>query len=250
MLSSIDWHNRFLAQARWTKSLRDYLYQRAGLSEARLVLDVGCGTGALLGELIEQGAIAYGLDISRAHLALAMRSAGKARLACGDAHRLPFPDNSFDIALCHYTLLWVSNPLIVVSEMARITRPGGAVLALAEPDYGGRIDYPDALAQIGAWQREALVMQGADPLFGRKLGGIFHRAGLKNIESGILGSQWKETTSEDIASEWAVIRSDANTLGDVPEAGLSRLYEIDQTAYQQGNRVLFVPTFYAIGFAP
>jgi len=74
--------------------------------------------------------------------------------------------------------------------MARITRPGGAVLALAEPDYGGRIDYPIKLAQMGKWQIESLRLQGADPLMGRKLATIFNSAGFDSVETGVLGGQW------------------------------------------------------------
>jgi cyclopropane fatty-acyl-phospholipid synthase-like methyltransferase len=45
---SVDWHARYLQQARWTRPLREYLYGKAGVDSARRVLEVGCGTGALL----------------------------------------------------------------------------------------------------------------------------------------------------------------------------------------------------------
>ena len=62
--------------------------------------------------------------------------------------------------------------------MVRVTHPGGFVLALAEPDYGGRIDYPTELSQIGDWQKNALKQQGANPLMGRELRSIFSHAGI------------------------------------------------------------------------
>jgi SAM-dependent methyltransferase len=65
-----------------------------------------------------------------------------------DRHTLPFQP-VFDVTFCHFLLLWVSNPEKVVAEMGRVTRPGGSV-RLAEPDYGGRIDYPESLSLYSA----------------------------------------------------------------------------------------------------
>ena len=87
-LSPANWHSRFTQQAGWTRQIRQYLYQRAGLAHARRVLDVGCGTGALLAELDElTPADVYGLDIDSHFLVLAA-SQDRAHLAQGDAHCL------------------------------------------------------------------------------------------------------------------------------------------------------------------
>ena len=74
--------------------------------------------------------------------------------------------------------------------MRRVVQPGGWVAALAEPDYGGRIDYPDALAALGWKQAAAVHAQGADIYAGRKLAGWLGQAGLKDIQVGLLGGQW------------------------------------------------------------
>jgi SAM-dependent methyltransferase len=165
----------------------------------------------------------------------------------GDAHSLPFPSKSFDIALCHFLLLWVENPFRVLAEMCRLVHPGGTVLAMAEPDYGARVDYPDPLVRLGEYQRQSLRLQGADPFIGRKLAGYFHQAGLVEIECGILGGQWNAPLArEEWESEWKVMESDLQHLAGT-DADLEALKNLDWNAWLRGERILYVPTFYAWG---
>jgi len=250
-LTLSDWHLRYIQQAHWTKDVRQYLYGRASLKSSHRILDVGCGTGVLETELqvICQAKI-LGLDIDRNHLDMATRNTRETIFIQGDAHELPFLSDTFDLALCHFVLLWVADPLQVVREMKRVVIPGGTVLALAEPDYGGRIDYPLELTALGEHQRQSLRRQGADPEMGRKLASIFHLAGLTSIEFGVLGGQWPSPPSKDEwDSEWRVLDHD---LSESPNEAIdaTAMKELDWSAWQSGERALFVPTFYALGFAP
>lgn len=247
----MNWHQRYSQQARWTKDLRHYLYARASIENALRILDVGCGTGIQAAELFTLcKAKTYGVDIAQNHLLLATRNAPEAVYTQGDAHTLPFLTGAFDLAFCHFVLLWVVDPLQVVQEMARVVASGGAVLALAEPDYGGRIDHPPELAVLGEGQSQSLRRQGADPEMGRKLAGIFHDAKLTAIETGVLGGQWRTAPSQDEwDSEWRVMEYDLKGYpGEAIDA--RRLKALDWAAWQTGERVLFVPTFYALGFVP
>lgn len=245
-LDLINWHKRFVQQARWTAQVREYGFGRAGLASARRVLEVGCGSGALLGEVTTGGRLVCGLDIDPAFLRLAGEAAPKARRVQGDGHTLPFAAGSFDLTFCHFVLLWVADPAAVLAEMRRVTRSGGAVLALAEPDYGGRIDYPELLAVLGRWQAEALARQGAEPAMGRRLAGLLHAAGLREVETGVLGGQWSgRPAAADREAEWAVLESDLHGLA--PASALADLRRVDAAAWERGDRVLFVPTFYGWG---
>lgn len=253
-LSPSHWHVRFSQQARWTQDLRNFLYTRAGLFKAERVLDVGCGTGALLPELISgHQTSVIGLDINRSSLNYAQSTNSSAALIRGDAHNLPFADGSYDLTLCHFLLLWVSNPIRVLEEMVRLTRPGGAVLAMAEPDYGGRIDYPPELERLGDLQELSLRQQGADTRLGRRLAAMFNHVGLKSIEFGVLGGQWRISPANiDWQTEWDVLISDLESIspkeiGLPTQEELEDLAIIDRHASQRGERILFVPTFYAWG---
>lgn len=241
-----DWHDWFSQQATWTAPARRWLYREARLGQAQAVLEVGCGTGVVTVEVARRTAgRVYGLDIDAAMLALARRS-DAARYVQGDAHALPFADEAFDVVLSHYLLLWLEHPAGAVQEMARVTRRGGVVLACAEPDYGGRIDHPAELVRLGKLQTEALRHQGANPEIGRRLGELFSTAGLLSTVA-VMAGQWELPGQADqaFAAEWATRRYDLAGL--LPAEALDRLEEIDRDALRAGRRVLFVPTFYAIG---
>jgi SAM-dependent methyltransferase len=262
-----QWHQRYVEQARWTAGLRKYLFERLELYSNARILEVGCGTGALFSEMnplnttsitgyensppassansiYAQDPTLHGLDLDWPSLRLCTQNAPAAHLAQGDAHRLPYASASFDAVFCHFLLLWVADPFQVVKEMKRVARPSAAILALAEPDYGGRIDYPEELVQLGRWQQLALEQQGADSLIGRKLGAVFGQAGLNDIQVGVLGAEWRSPLPAD-SLEWQVLESDLAHMVDARH--LQNLCQADEAARAKGERILFVPTFYAVG---
>jgi len=245
----MDWHARYVQQARWTAQLRAYLFQKTGLAAANCVLDLGCGTGAILASLpLKPEATVFGVDLDLSAIRQAASHAPGAALTCADGALLPYAEQVFDVVFCHFVLLWIANPGQVVTELRRVTRPGGWVLALAEPDYGGRIDYPAALAALGDWQTESLRRQGADPEMGRKLTGVFAQAGLKQVETGVMGGEWANPVSPDETDlEWAVLEADL--AGQISSQEIQKMRRLEAVSRQQGERVLFVPTFYAWGQA-
>ncbi len=241
----MDWHARFLQQAGWTRDLRVYLFARAGMANAQKILEVGCGTGALLTDLATPASL-HGLDLDPARLAEAQVHAPAARLACGDACHLPYPGASFDITFCHYFLLWVRDPLEALLEMKRVTRPGGAVLALAEPDHESRVDKPACLAPLGRWQAESLRRQGANPGLGARLADLFARAGIRLIETGPITEDGKLPPLPDERElEWVVMEADLT--GIIPREEIYRMKVLEEHAWQEGRRVLHVPTYFAHG---
>jgi SAM-dependent methyltransferase len=247
MLTQEDWHRRYQQQAVWTAGIRRYLYELIQIKTARRVLEVGCGTGAITSDLHAfTPARVFGVDLRLDALRLAGTVDPASAFTAADGLFLPFADHSFDVTLCHFFLLWVKDAGRAAAEMARVTRPGGYLLFLAEPDYGGRIDYPDPLTRLGQMQAEALRKQGADPEMGRKLAALLSEAGLKDAEVGVLGGQWKAGLDDaEWRAEWSVLKSDLGGMTSKEE--LNWLREFDRQARQRGERVLFVPTFHAWG---
>jgi hypothetical protein len=75
---------------------------------------------------------------------------------------------------------------------------------------------------------------------------ILRKAGLQEVESGVLGGQWTGTGDPHEADlEWMVLGSDLSEV--LPVEELARLRELDRQARAEGQRVLYVPTFYAWG---
>jgi SAM-dependent methyltransferase len=241
----MDWHSRFLQQAAWTRDLRAYLFECAGLTRAQQVLEVGCGTGAIIADLTTPAAV-HGLDLEFARLPEARTHVPAATLTCGNALAMPYPSMVFDITFCHFLLLWVCDPLQALLEMKRVTRPGGAVLALAEPDYDSRVDKPAAFVPLGRWQAESLRRQGAHPGLGSRLAGLFRQAGIQLSETGTLqegGGCLPVSAERDL--EWSVLEADLD--GWVPVQEIHKMKVLDEQAWKRGERVLHVPTHFAWG---
>jgi ubiquinone/menaquinone biosynthesis C-methylase UbiE len=253
-LSTADWHSRFCLQAQWTADIRHYILDKTNFENADCIIEIGCGTGAIFEDLSDQlwnynlssqeTNRLFGLDIDYGFLDFTKNQNSAIMLINGDAHTLPINNNSFDITYCHFLLLWVANPQIVLSEMVRITKPGGFIIAFAEPDYGGRIDYPHRFARIGQMQAESLHLQGADPNIGRKLPELFKNINLVDINYGVLGGQWKNEFEEsEWNSEWEIIKNDLYS--NLTTQEIDDLKNIDKRARLNGIRVLYIPTFYA-----
>jgi SAM-dependent methyltransferase len=240
----MNWHTRYTQQANWTRALRSYLFEHSDLQDAQRVLEVGCGTGAILSEL-PAGPEIYGLDVDDQALRECGLHAPRARRVQGNALELPFPDRSFDLVYSHFLLLWVRDPLRALQQMKRIARQGGHVIAFAEPDYLKRVDQPHELVRLGRWQTEALRRQGADPGLGARLAELFHEAGIRIVETGTLQSSEAQPSLDEWKLEWEVIEADLR--GWVPDQELQKMKAADQQARGQGTRVLDVPTHFAWG---
>lgn len=118
---------------------------------ARRVLDAGTGTGPYLEWLFSWGCVPIGIDISENMLAQAAGRVGaRGHLAQADLLRLPFSDESFDLALCCRVLTHVADLSSAFRELGRVLRHNGRLIVTvvaAEHDYettripvaGGRV---------------------------------------------------------------------------------------------------------------
>jgi ubiquinone/menaquinone biosynthesis C-methylase UbiE len=114
--------------ARHVEEVRNELRPFLVLRGDERVLDVGTGAGTLalaLAPLVDE---VVGVDLVEELLEAARAGApANATFVSGDATSLPFPDFSFDLACTRRTLHHVARPERAISELVRVTRPGGHV---------------------------------------------------------------------------------------------------------------------------
>ena len=143
--------------------------------------------------------------------------------------------------------MWADNPQQVVNEMTRVTKKGGTVLASLEPDYGGKIHWPEQPQIDQLFAGEAIKKKGGDPHIGRKLRMLFTKAGLKT-KIGI-GNNRIWSCEED---KQYYLHARDFYIKVLKDAGLPQK-KIDKWEYDylksldEGTQLNFFPQFYAIG---
>ncbi|MFA5262510.1 MAG: class I SAM-dependent methyltransferase [Opitutaceae bacterium] len=124
----------------WNHDFLRLMSVRWDLANVKKALDVGCGIGVwgrCLAPFLPSDCVLTGIDRESRWIEEARkRSAGieniKALFQQGEAERLPFLDNSFDLVTCQTLLIHIKDPVAVIREMIRVLVPGG-LLVIVEP---------------------------------------------------------------------------------------------------------------------
>lgn len=117
--------------------------------ESSKALDVGCGPGAYLPLLSTSGYEVFGFDISEKMLAHAKANLLKhhgmpIHFDHGDIHALPYRDKTFDLVLCIGVIMYVDDDRRVLSELARVLKPGGHLIIATDnkTNFADLVDFP------------------------------------------------------------------------------------------------------------
>ena len=186
----------------WNPDYIQLTGRRLGFDRVRNVLDVGCGVGhwaQTLACALPADADVIGVDrdpfwIDKATARAKARNISHRFQYCvADAKTLPFPDASFDLVTCQTLLIHLADPGDVIAEMARVTRPGGLVLA-AEPNnlatslVLNSVTFGDPVEEILAAVRLQLMCERGKAALGEgnnSVGdiapGLFAAAGLADV---------------------------------------------------------------------
>ncbi|WEL16386.1 SAM-dependent methyltransferase [Halorhabdus sp. SVX81] len=122
----------------WNERMRTDALELLDIGTDDRVLDVGCGTGFGTEGILEHTDDVYGLDQSPHQLAKAREKLGDgpAQFCFGDAERLPFEADTFDVVWSSGSIEYWPNPVTALRECRRVARPGGQVLVVG-PNYPG-----------------------------------------------------------------------------------------------------------------
>ena len=121
----------------WNEEMRAEALEYLDIDDDDRVLDVGCGTGFGTEGLLDHTEHVHGLDQSVHQIEKAWQKLGKygpVRFYRGDAERLPFKDNTFDLVWSSGSIEYWPDPVTALAECRRITKPGGQVLIVG-PNY-------------------------------------------------------------------------------------------------------------------
>lgn len=107
------------------------------------VLDIATGTGFVANYIQEEtSSNIVGIDFSEQMIKQARKKNNEVRFIKGEAHELPFQDNTFDTVICSYGFYWFTKYKKVIEEIKRVLRKEGTFITLEENFFNENFTKP------------------------------------------------------------------------------------------------------------
>jgi SAM-dependent methyltransferase len=187
---------------RWSARLAPLYADFAQLRDAGRILDVGCGTGALVRTVADRtrSSEIVGVDPAQSFVDYARTQSRDPRVTfqVGDAMQLPFPAASFDQTLSLLVMMFIPEPEKAASEMRRVSRPGGTVSACTWDR--------DGLELASVFWEEAVRLDPAAEARSQRpkhsnregqLAALWHSAGLQDVEETVISMRLPFASFDD-----------------------------------------------------
>ncbi|KZT09718.1 S-adenosyl-L-methionine-dependent methyltransferase [Laetiporus sulphureus 93-53] len=234
-------HESVLRSHTWRTAQNSAGYLLSSLKPDMHILDIGCGHGTItvdFAALVPQGSV-IGLDsvdgvLEQARANASARGLQNVKFVVGDALKLDFPDDTFDVVHAHQVLQHVGDPVGMLREMRRVTKHGG-IIASRDLDFANLTFFPESETLEGHKDlhiRTAHAL-GGEPLAGRRLVSWAMKAGFERSAITASASAWCYSTPEERAwwgGLWAdrVLKSSFATYA--LEAGFATQEELEKIA--------------------
>ena len=196
---------------RYSRQLAKPFADHAGVVPLMSTLDAGCGPGALTAELVRRlgAASVSAFDPTSAFVQSCAADHPDANVVPGSIEAIPFADHVFDVALAQLVLHFVDDPDKGMSEMIRVTRPGGVVAAAVWDLDGGKLELVRVFAGAALTFVPPETFANLRPKFGNAADAValFERAGLSDIDVRAITVS---VTDADVSEYWAAMRSAAS----------------------------------------
>ena len=200
------------AEAIWPQESR--LFDRYDIPSRARILDVACGIGEITHRLADRYTEAeiLGIDIEDQLLDVArqqtMETKNRVRFAVDNAFALDQPENTFDLTICRHLLQIIPEPIQVVAEATRVTKPGGWIHMVVE-DYGMVQFSPTMLENDEFWLYGPVLLGdtlNTDMRVGRSTFGFFYDLGIEDIAVDYVVVDTLRTRREVFIALWEAWR--------------------------------------------
>ena len=190
-------YDRFMG--RYSTPLAPLFADFAGVEAGQRVLDVGAGPGALTAALVERVGPAgvTAVDPSESFVAALRERQPDATVLHAAAEELPFEDDTFDTAIAQLVVHFMKDPVRGLSEMRRVTSPGGVVAANVWDHGGGQGPlslYWEVVREVDPSNAGEGQLAGATQ---GDLAKLFEQAGLTDVEEESLTVNVAHETFEE-----------------------------------------------------
>jgi SAM-dependent methyltransferase len=180
---------------RYAEPLAEVFVAFAGVDVGDKVLDVGCGPGALTAHLLSVGAEVTAIDPSPPFIDAIRVRFPDVDVRRGTAEELPYDTAAFDAALAQLVVHFMTDPVVGVRQMARVTRRGGVIAACVwDGPNGALAPFWDAVHMIDPEVEDEALLSGARM---GHLTELFEAAGLRDVEEDSIAVDVVHPTFEE-----------------------------------------------------
>ncbi|MDT5095670.1 MAG: hypothetical protein QOH60_5033 [Mycobacterium sp.] len=159
------------------------------------VLDVGCGPGALTARLLSVGAKVAAIDPSPPFIDAIRARFPDIDVRLGTAEEMPYDTAAFDAALAQLVVHFMTDPVVAVRQMARVTRRGGVIAACVwDGPTGALAPFWNAVHEIDPEAEDEALLSGARM---GHLTELFEAAGLRDVEEVPIAAEVVHPTFEE-----------------------------------------------------
>lgn len=227
-------------------ALRERSYELLAAKPGDTVLDVGCGGGTAVGELLARGVDAIGVDLSEDALTVARRFHPGARFEQAGAEELPFANDSVDGYRAEKLYHALPDPAAAAREAYRILKPGGRIVLLAQDWDAAIVDADDA--DLTRTIVLATAAGQPHPRVARRYRALLAEAGFADVA---LEARLMLMTDPTFALPVLGMMAERAVIAEAVEASAADDWLADQRRRGNENRlVLAMPMFLGAGTKP
>jgi len=243
-------YERFMG--RWSRAAGETFLAWMAPAKGARWLDVGCGTGVFTEQVLDTcdpGAV-VAVDPSKEQIEYAQsRPVGsRAAFKVADAQALPFTDGEFDIAAAALVINFVPDRERAVSEMKRVTRPGGLVAGYVWDFTSGLTSGAPLTTAMKSMDIVVPPIPGSKETVLDALHEMFAQAGFSDVTSRHIDIEMIYASFDDLWDSNTGFSTWSQIVGKLPEVERLRLKQIvrDGTSQDSASRISLPGRFNAV----